>query len=401
MSNHEFENYMALVSRLLRLNRNQQQTIRDELRDHLEFRVADLVETGLEHNEAVRKALEEFGDAASLAHQFQSIFKSNQKRWIMRFATFSIALSFVAAVMIMAMWPSPARFGSPSSAHAVQDQNPFTSTKIDSSPNSAAKAPTKTITKVMTSVDIDQILNKPVDFDYDEVPFADVMEDLQSDFRFNTHLDVSAKDDSLAEDTSVQFRIKNARMATALRLMLAEFNATYMIDDGIMRIISLDVAVDPEFHRRKVFDCDKLLEKIDSTDPRIGQPLMPSEGVGGGMIGGGGRKGGGGIFSVPPQATTEPAAEANNQTQKGPMQGELNSKMIADLLGGTHDSSPKIDASYLLRNLVIKTVSADSWAETNGDGTLSMIGGLMVVNQSQEALDKIEKLLGELEKRMK
>ena len=83
------------------------------------------------------------------------------------------------------------------------------------------------------------------------------------------------------------------------------------------------------------------------------------------------------------------------------MQGELNSKMIADLLGGTHDSSPKIDASYLLRNLVIKTVSADSWAETNGDGTLSMIGGLMVVNQSQEALDKIEKLLGELEKRMK
>ncbi len=111
MSNEEFENYLALVSRLLRLNRSQRELIGSELRDHLQTRVDELVESGVDQREAVRNALEEFGDAAGLARQFQMISNQYQRRWMMRFATFSILGTFVVAVFLMAMWPQQARFG--------------------------------------------------------------------------------------------------------------------------------------------------------------------------------------------------------------------------------------------------------------------------------------------------
>ena len=89
MSNEEFENYLTLVSRLLRLDRRQREMIRHEMRDHMESRVEEMVKSGVERNDAIRCALEEFGDAAGLANQFQMISNFSQRRWMMRFATFS------------------------------------------------------------------------------------------------------------------------------------------------------------------------------------------------------------------------------------------------------------------------------------------------------------------------
>ena len=413
MSNQEFENYMALVSRLLRLNRAQEQMIRDELRDHLEFRVADLVESGADPDEAVRKSLEEFGDAASLAQQFQSIFKSNQKRWMMRFATFSVAGTFVAVLMIMAMWPSPAHFGAPSSAVAVQDKDPFTTATTTTDPFSKTRT-SKKKKRIMTSEDVDAILNEAVSFQYDEVPFADFMDDLRGKYNFNIVLDTSAIDDSLTEDTLMTYSIDNVRMATALRLLLKAHNATYVIDDGVLLFISLDVASDPEFHRRRVFDCRKLLTAIDEVDPRIGKPMLPAPaargggfggGGGGGGFGGGGKGvsgGGGGVFNFDPQASgggngAGPSGPQDNASS--PAEGLVQN--LLGNLGNSDDTTPRIGASYLLSNLIINTVVADEWAETNGDGTLEMIGGLMVVNQTEDGLDQIERLLDELERRMK
>ena len=113
MTNREFENYLTLVSRLLRLKRGQTEQIAGELRDHLELRVAELTESGVDVDEATRMALEEFGDAASLAGQFQFISETYRRRWMMRFATLSVAGLFLTAVLVMAMWPSGTRFGAP------------------------------------------------------------------------------------------------------------------------------------------------------------------------------------------------------------------------------------------------------------------------------------------------
>src|SRR3954468_20998265 len=56
MSDREFENYLTLIGRLLRLSPAQREAIGEELRDHFESRLAELVERGLAHDEAVRIA---------------------------------------------------------------------------------------------------------------------------------------------------------------------------------------------------------------------------------------------------------------------------------------------------------------------------------------------------------
>lgn len=57
---------------LLALPRHERQTIRDELEDHLRSRVDDLIITGIEEHEAVRRAVAELGETAQLARSFRA-----------------------------------------------------------------------------------------------------------------------------------------------------------------------------------------------------------------------------------------------------------------------------------------------------------------------------------------
>ncbi|HJS07207.1 MAG TPA: permease prefix domain 1-containing protein, partial [Pirellulales bacterium] len=84
MKDREFENYLALLSGMLRLRRTQREGIAGELRDHLIEHVAHLEASGIAHEEAVRRALEEFGDTAALAANFQALVGMRRRRLIMR-----------------------------------------------------------------------------------------------------------------------------------------------------------------------------------------------------------------------------------------------------------------------------------------------------------------------------
>ena len=415
MSNHEFENYLALVSRLMRLTTSQKSMIRDELRDHLENRVSELVESGFESHDAMRRALEEFGDAAMLANKFQSVFQLNQRRWMMRFATFSIAGTFVVAVLIMAMWPSDAKFGSPNTSVAQEDplrdsdnevdQDPFATASANpadpfvvatvSKASASAKEPIERSIAVMTNEQVEKLLRQPISVNYDEVPFNDVMEAFLKDWNLNTILDQSASDDSLTEDELISFRIRNVRLGTALRLMLKEKNATYVIDDGILRIISFDVAADPEYFRRKMFDCRSLLAKIAKTDAAkssrwgggfggaSGGGFGGASGGGGGVQGGGSGKGGG-VFCVTCTLAQEKASES----------------CTAETVAQQQAANNAIRANEILNNLIRTTVSPESWDDTNGDGTMVIVGGFLVVVQDQQTLEQIEEFVIELDTKM-
>lgn len=65
---------------LLALPRQERQTIRDELEDHLRSRVDDLMITGLDEPEAVRRAVGELGETAELARAFRAAARPNQRR---------------------------------------------------------------------------------------------------------------------------------------------------------------------------------------------------------------------------------------------------------------------------------------------------------------------------------
>ena len=105
MSDHEFENYLALLSRLLRLSGKQRDQISEELRAHLEDRLDELIARGVSHEAAVRQALEEFGDAAGLAGQFVAISRNRKRRWLVRLTTFSVAATLLLAAGIAIFWP--------------------------------------------------------------------------------------------------------------------------------------------------------------------------------------------------------------------------------------------------------------------------------------------------------
>jgi hypothetical protein len=105
MSDHEFENYLTLIGRLLRLSSAQREVIGEELRDHIESRLSELTSRGLTHAEAVRIALDEFGDAAGLAAHFSSIAQTRKRRMIMRCTVASVTALAAALVLAFSLWP--------------------------------------------------------------------------------------------------------------------------------------------------------------------------------------------------------------------------------------------------------------------------------------------------------
>jgi hypothetical protein len=105
MSDREFENYLTLIGRLLRLSSAQRAAIGEELRDHFESRLAELMDRGFSHEQAVQLALEEFGDAAGLAAQFSNITQTRKRKIIMR-CTLASVVGLAATVLVaLAVWP--------------------------------------------------------------------------------------------------------------------------------------------------------------------------------------------------------------------------------------------------------------------------------------------------------
>ena len=289
MSNEEFENYVALMGRLLQFSPEQRDQISGELQDHLQMRTADLVSEGATKSDAISQALEEFGDAAVMAKNFQTVLKLNRRRWMMRFATYSIAGAFLAAVLTMAMWPDNARFGTPNhslaQAGSANDDQSKSSTNINPAVSNATQR----------TLAAEDALKKTVDFDFDEQPFAEVEEHLEALTGLNFLLHMSAMDDQLSEDEPITFNLKGIPLNKGLRLLLERNNATYVIDEGVVVIISLDDAQSSEWLRLKMFDCRDLIKVLPKTTQHSlnGGGGFGGGGMFGGLIGGGAGVGGG------------------------------------------------------------------------------------------------------------
>jgi hypothetical protein len=105
MPEREFELYLSVLSRLLRLSPQQKDSIADELRDHLEERFEDLVRSGISRDDAIRQALDEFGDAAGLAVDFTAVSKKRVRRLIMRSTAAITAVIAIVAFFVSDMAP--------------------------------------------------------------------------------------------------------------------------------------------------------------------------------------------------------------------------------------------------------------------------------------------------------
>lgn len=105
MPEEEFELYLSLLSRFLRLKAGQREEIATELRDHLEERLSDLMEQGVTREAAIQAAIDEFGGAAALAQHFTLAAQIRKRRMIMRFTLGGVAALAVGFLVVTAFWP--------------------------------------------------------------------------------------------------------------------------------------------------------------------------------------------------------------------------------------------------------------------------------------------------------
>ncbi|MEM6553831.1 MAG: permease prefix domain 1-containing protein [Planctomycetota bacterium] len=106
MPEAEFETYLAAMAKLLRLSPKQRDAIAGELRDHLESRLAELQELGVERDEAVRRALDEFGDMAVLSDDLARPQRDLKRRRLMQTSFATAALAAIAVLITTSLLPS-------------------------------------------------------------------------------------------------------------------------------------------------------------------------------------------------------------------------------------------------------------------------------------------------------
>ncbi|HMQ16396.1 MAG TPA: permease prefix domain 1-containing protein [Phycisphaerae bacterium] len=133
MHSVEFEAYLALLSRFLRLTAAQREDIRRELRSHLDDALEAEMAQGLTREQAVLRVLEDFGDAAELAHRFGR--RHRARRWIMQ-GTLAAACLGVLAIGVSLLLPtgtSPLRAqdGALAAAQSPQSAAPASETALN------------------------------------------------------------------------------------------------------------------------------------------------------------------------------------------------------------------------------------------------------------------------------
>ena len=192
---------------------------------------------------------------------------------------------------------------------------------------------------------IEKALKQIGSMDYEETEFIDVMAELHNKLGINVVLDVTAKDDALSNDEPITFKASNLPYETLLSMMLRNHNATYLIRDGILRIISMDVAGDPSFHRHSMLECQNLIRLL--------------------II-----------------------AEAIEVQEAGPQEAimKAHAKVTEQRL-----------ASDMLEDLVRANVAPDFWLKTNGDGMVKVYGRIMFLSQTEDVTKGVRDFLNDLE----
>jgi HAAS domain-containing protein len=378
MSDREFENYLALLSRLLRLSGEHRARIAGELRSHMEDRLDDLLAQGMPREAAVRQALEEFGDAAGLAGQFVAISRSRKRRWLMRAMTFSVAATVLLAAGLAIFWPG--RNAAPGVAAAVA--------QAEAGAPLAGGGPADA---VPGEPSLQEKLNKRVDLEVVEMPLKDVIAYLQENSQIQFVIQKKKLEEAaLTPDHPVTVNLKRVRLSTLLDLMLKDLELTYVEKDDLVLITTPEDA--EATMEIRVYDCRDLLAM---PAPAGADKFIP------GARGPGGK---GGMFSVAdevrlPGAAVPPAGngppEASGSRSSGPGSGGgggLGGRLGSDGVAAGPVSEHDVRAARLME-IITTNVDNQSWGEVGGPGSISEFNGLIVVTQTAQTHKKIEHVL--------
>ena len=379
MSQQEFETYLALLTRLLKVAPQQREQLADEFRAHLEDRLDELLAGGLEHEKAVRQAIGEFGDAAVLAAELAQVANRNRRRFLMRVSLASAAALAAAILLTFALWPEGRRVQGPPAAAAQGEGGDVATTAASAA--QPAGAPDKIAEAHQR---IQAALDTEAHFDFKDTPLSEFAAYLSTNYKINAVLAKSTlADAAITEDTPVTTSLRGISLRSALRITLGELKLTYLIRDEVLVITTPEDAESHLFTR--VYDVRELLAM--ETPP--GSSRIKEIG------------GGGGFFAVQDQPASkasesgiDPAAAPS--PEGGPAGDGANA---GGLKVEDQPDGPKrrelSDAEILIR-LITTTVQPDSWDEVGGPGTIAEYKGLVTISQTREVHEEVERLLNML-----
>ena len=226
-------------------------------------------------------------------------------------------------------------------------------------------------------------LEQKTDLNFDETPFGEIEEQLEKALQVNIVLDQSAEDDSLASDEPITINVSGLKTNHALSIMREKKNATFVVDRGVIRIISLDDAEDTTHFSRRIFRVDALLQWIETNDKRVGTPRedVRRRGFGSGKHGG--------VFAISNKnGTTQPKTQDDDDDDEDDEDEDQDQDEIRTI---------PITAEFILEQTITGTVQPDAWQDT-GQGlcTFKLAGGLAIVTGPEKLLAEVESLLEDL-----
>jgi hypothetical protein len=389
MSDREFENYLTLLASLLRLDGGQRKQIAEELRAHLEDRLDELVALGAPHDEAVQRALAEFGDAAGLAASFVKISRGRKRRWIMRVTSFSIAATLLIAAGLFTFWPG--RNAAPGAAETLAQVPAVVAAGETPKKNADAR-----------DAEVNDILNQRMDIDYEDMPLKDVATALTDRTGVTFYLNaMKLNEASVSPEAPITSHFRRIRLSTWLELALGQHELTYVIRDDIV-VITTPEDAENELATR-VYDCRDLLAMPAPPGADKFLPARPSPGMGG-M--------GGGMFAVEdqPKSPTDAGGGSGPPQAKGPWTVAPPGGVPASPTpsggagGGFSYSGGPVDQSSgpltehdlradNLMNLIMENIDPNTWDDVGGVGSISEYNGLFVVTQTTQTHKKVERVL--------
>ena len=268
MSDREFENYLALLTGMLRLRRTQRESISGELRDHLIEHVAHLEATGITHEEAVRRALEEFGDAAALAANFQALVGMRRRRLVMR-CTIGTTVVMTGLVVAMLAFRTDV-VDDPGIAKA--QNKPEEASTTEQPPNRKEKLTVGRGTKSHNELANEATrgkLDQLIDVDFSETPLGVALQTLANQVGTQYLLDPKALTDlAITSDDPVTLRLKQVPAEFALEMILRPLQLAYTLRSGVVMVSSqAEIESHPEVRVYYVpaDSTDELIQLIPST----------------------------------------------------------------------------------------------------------------------------------------
>jgi hypothetical protein len=397
MSEQEFELYLKLLARCLNLTPAQREQIADELRDHLEERLAELARAGVPREKAVVQALDEFGDAAVLAADFATIARLKRRRFLMRLSLGSVGALSAVLLIAFAFWPENRAVRGPERIVA-QEQSKAGKSKGDKAEKSAPKKPaTRPVTPSLTpdrdsfrhplSSDvvehsksesrIKEALDQPVDFTIEPQTLRDAIDFIAARFQIPIVIDQKALDDaSVDATTEVKASFPGVKLRNVLKLLLEPLSAplSYVIEDEVLKITTIDKI--NNYLVVVVYDCRDLVH-VGTLDRYPVEQFQPKSGA----------AGGGGMFQV--------AADQKPSTPGAA--GSSNTRAATSPPGGPGKSAPSDQNHPVVERLpLIQTLIAATGPDSWDDATISEFGGLLVVRQNPFVHERIKSVLANI-----